>query len=203
LTAIAGLVHEGRVYIGSDSLSGNAYSKDIVTNPKLIELDGPDYGVGPILIGFTSSWRMGQLLQHKLKMPDVERGSEDPIDYLVKHFVEGVRTTLKSGGYAETENGQESGGTFLVGYGGRLFTVQSDYSVLESSYGLDSCGSGEEKVLAVLYATRGMKLAPEPRITMALEAAATFTPTVQGPFVVKSVGLSEPSEPAEPAAKAA
>lgn len=189
MTAIAGLVHEGRVYIGCDSLSSNPtyHRKDVVTNPKVFELSAPPYGSGPVLIGYTSSWRMGQLLKHKLTLPDVMH-ADDPMDYLIVHFVEAVRQTLKTGGYAEMENGVERGGTFLVGYGGRLFTVQGDYSVLESVDGFDACGSGGSQVKAVLHATREMKLKPEARITLALESAAAHNVTVQGPFTVKSVG---------------
>lgn len=188
MTAIAGLVHGGRVYIGSDSLSSNPYNKDVVTNPKVIEIGTPPYGAGPMLVGFTSSWRMGQLLQHKVTLPDVIHAT-DPLEYLVVHFVDAVRKALKDGGYAETHDGQESGGYFLVGYGGHLFTVQADYSVIESSHGFDATGSGYKEVLAVLHATRDLKRSPEDRITLALEAASTFTPSVQGPFLVKSVGI--------------
>lgn len=190
MTAIAGLVHDGRVYIGGDSFSGNGASQDTVTNPKVIEIGTPPYGLGPMLIGFTSSWRMGQLLQHKLTLPDVIHAT-DPLEYLVCHFVESVRKTLKDGGYAEVSNGQESGGYFLVGYGGRLFTIQADYSVLESTLGIDATGAGYKEVLASLYALRDSRIKPEDRITTALEAAATFNPMVQGPFLVRSAGVDK------------
>ena len=190
MTAIAGLVHEGKVYIGCDSLSGNAtyHTKRVVTNPKVFSLKAPFGSPHPgILIGYTTSWRMGQLLQHNLSVPAALDDSEDAMDYLVRQFTEAVRSTLKSGGYSEVNNNQESGGTFLVGYAGRLFTIQGDFAVIESAEGFDACGSGGDQVLAVLHATRSSRSKPEERITTALEAAAAHNMTVQGPFSVQSI----------------
>lgn len=59
MTCIIGLENKGKVYMGADSASSNGYSINVSGNPKL-------FRSGPFLIGFTSSWRMGQLLQHQL-----------------------------------------------------------------------------------------------------------------------------------------
>ena len=91
---------------------------------------------------------------------------------------------MKNGGYARKCNEEEAGGTFLVGYKGRLFAIYDDYQVAEMIDGYTSVGCGEQIANGVLYATRGQP--PDERIRMALEAAEHLSAGVRGPFIVKS-----------------
>jgi hypothetical protein len=52
VTAIVGLVHEGTVYIGGDSAGVSGYSMTVRADAKV-------FTVGPYLLGFTTSFRMG------------------------------------------------------------------------------------------------------------------------------------------------
>ena len=186
MTCIVGLVEEGNVYIGADSLASSAASKVLVRNAKIVNLKRPDTGYpSDLIIGYTSSWRMGQLLG-KLKLPKYTKG--DAFDWLSGPFVDAVRKQLKEGGWAKIENGHESGGEFLVAYDGRLFKVQSDFSVLETLQGFDACGSGEDWALGSLHASQSIRsLSSEKRVIMALTAAETFNPSVAAPFHVTSL----------------
>lgn len=52
---------------------------------------------------------------------------------------------LKQGGFSRIEDNQsEPGGRFLVGYADRLFSIQDDYRVVESTHDFNSCGCGED-----------------------------------------------------------
>jgi ATP-dependent protease HslVU (ClpYQ) peptidase subunit len=82
-------------------------------------------------------------------------------------------------------NEQESGGSFLVGYRGRLFEIQSDYQVAETTYGFAATGCGEDYLLGAMHALAAEK--PEQRILRALAAAEEFSAGVRGPFIVKSI----------------
>ena len=187
MTCIAGIVlPDGTVYIGGDAMSSSpsyhyGYS---VTNPKVFFLDKPFGGSTPLLIGITSSWRMAQIIEHGLSVP-ADRSNGDPLKYLIGSFIESVREAFKKGGFAEVQNNVEEGGTFLVGYGGRLFKVQDNYSVMESLDPIDSCGSGYKEVLAAMRVLPDVE--PEERITRALEATAAYNITVQPPFMVKKL----------------
>lgn len=174
MTCIVAIVEDGVVTMGADSLSSDVrrYDVRILKTPKLFEN-------GPFLIGYTTSWRMGQLLQYRLGI-EVRHPDTDATEFMATTFVDAVRRCLKEGGWAEKEKEQETGGTFLVGYEGHLFYVQDDYSVLESADGFDACGSGDRHALAALHATGG-KSARE-RITLALEAAERFTAYVRRPW---------------------
>ncbi len=129
--------------------------------------------------GFTSSFRMGQLLQHKLTIPVLREGA-DVHAYMTTAFVEEVRTCLKAGGYAEINNNRERGGCFIVAVKGRIFEIESDFQVAESIHPYAAVGCGEDLALGSLYSSDIAE--PEVRLTVALQAAATFSAGVREPF---------------------
>ena len=46
---------------------------------------------------------------------------------MVRDFIGVARQTMKDGGFSKNTNGEESGGTFLVGFRGRLFHIADDF----------------------------------------------------------------------------
>lgn len=176
MTCIAGLIHNGKVYIGGDSAGVAGYDLAVRADKKV-------FRNGDFAMGFTSSFRMGNLLQHTLTPP--RRHPDDDVHkFMVNEFVDAVRACLKKGGYASKENETEEGGTFLVGYEGRLFTIHSDYQVGEGLDGFAACGCGESYALGSLYTSKG---SPRARITKALETAERFSAGVRGPFHIEVV----------------
>jgi hypothetical protein len=90
---------------------------------------------------------------------------------------------MKNGGYATIKDGVEFGGTFLVGFKGRLFRIADDFQVGESEHGFDACGSGEDVALGSLFSTRLLTArSAQERLEEALRAAETFNAGVRGPF---------------------
>lgn len=172
MTCIAGVVHEGSVVIGGDSAGVGGTDITLRRDPKV-------FTNGELVIGFTWSFRMGQLLHHKLKPPPLADGA-DLYRYMVTDFVDSVREALKTGGFARAVNERESAGTFLVGVRGRLFKVESDYQVGESLDGYDACGCGEGYALGVLHITS--RIPPFQRLALALRAAAHHSSGVSAPF---------------------
>ena len=188
MTCIVGLVEDGNVLIGADSLSSNSHRKSVVVNPKIIVITRPTTGYPTdLIIGYTSSWRMGQLLR-TLSLPKMQHKTQDAFDWLSTAFVDAVRAKLKDGGWATVNNNHEAGGEFLVAFGGRLFTVQSDFSVLENLDQYAATGSGEDWAMGSLHSTSTIpSLTGEQRVRMALAAASTFNPGVAPPFHVASL----------------
>lgn len=183
MTCVAGLVHEGSVYMGADSAGVGGYDLTVRADQKVFINDG-------FLIGFTSSFRMGQLLRYSFKPPKYRPEEKDLYEFMVTDFVDAVRACLKAGGYAQIDKGEESGGHFLVGYLGRLFSVQGDYQVGESVNAYNACGCGESFALGSLFATVGET--PSERILIALRAAEEFSAGVRGPFHVLRIGGDTP-----------
>jgi ATP-dependent protease HslVU (ClpYQ) peptidase subunit len=173
MTAIVGLVHDGCVYIGGDSAGVDGYSLTVRADSKV-------FRNGLFLFGFTTSFRMGQLIRYALEPPSPEGDLEH---FMAVSFIDAVRSCLKEGGWARKENDREEGGTFLVGVAGRLFAVHEDYQVAEAADGYAAVGSGEQVALGALYATAGTEMDPGERVLVALRAAERFNAGVRGPFV--------------------
>lgn len=174
MTIISGLVDRGRVYLGGDSAGvGDGYGLSVRADQKV-------FRNGDFVMGFTTSFRMGQLLQHVFKPP--RRHPDDEVyAFMVRDFVDAVRACFKTGGYARASDGAEYGGTFLVGYAGRLFRIDDDYHVGEAADGFDACGCATDVALGSLWTSRG---APRKRLITAMEAAERYSAGVRGPFAV-------------------
>lgn len=181
MTCIVGLVHKGTVYIGGDSAGVAGYDLTVRADQKVWSKD-------LFVYGFTSSFRMGQLLRYKINVAE-KYPSQGVEEYMVDTFINAARKCLKDGGWARTDNGQERGGCFLVGFAGRLWQVESDYQVGESVDGFAAVGCGEAYALGSLYSTEGME--PNDRLNLALEAAEAFSAGVRGPFTIVSGGAKE------------
>ncbi|MFD9948780.1 hypothetical protein ACFWYW_46985 [Nonomuraea sp. NPDC059023] len=186
MTAIAGLVHDGLVILGGDSAGSAGWHLRIRADRKV-------FTNGPYVFGFTSSFRMGQLLRYALTPPEPDY--DDLPRFMVTTFVDAVRTCLKDGGHARKESERENGGTFLVGVGGRLFEVEDDYQVAEHEDGYAAIGCGAATVLGALHATAPLGMAADERLLRALEAAERFSNGVRGPFH-SVVGGARPDPPA-------
>lgn len=180
MTCIVGIVENGKVFIGGDSAGVESSRFSLV-----VRNDRKVFRNGDFVMGFTSSFRMGQLLAFGFNPPKPRTGA-DVMAYMVTDFIDAARQRMKEGGYAKVQNGEETGGAFLVGYAGRLFHIESDFQVGESTHGFDACGCGDMLALGALQATAGKSA--EERINIALSAAETFSAGVRRPFFVESIG---------------
>jgi len=174
MTCIVGLVDNGTVYMGGDSAGVEGYN---ITERK----DSKVFTNGEFIMGFTSSFRMGQLLRYKFKPP--KRSSKKGImRYMVTDFVDSVRECFTEGGYAGSDSkGREEGGRWLVGYKSRLFEIDSDYQVGEGVLKYESIGVGNEYALGSMYTSEDWD-SPEARVKTALKAACKFNGGVTKPL---------------------
>ncbi|MFC7443410.1 hypothetical protein [Laceyella putida] len=176
MTCIVGLVADNKVYLGGDCAGVSHYHLQVRRDPKVFKQ-------GPFLIGFTSSFRMGQLLRFSFVPPSPE-GREDLYQFMCTTFIDAIRDCLKQGGYTQIQSNKESAGTFLVGYQNRLFRIDSDFQVAEFSDGMDAIGSGSHVALGALFASKEKD--PRERVFQALYAAERFNAAVRGPYTILS-----------------
>lgn len=176
MTCIVAIAENDCVWMGCDSAGISGYFLTVRRDPKI-------YSVDDFLFGFTDSFRMGQLLGYKF-IPPLHIEELTIEEYMNTEFIDAVRATLKDGGYAKIDNNVERGGNFLVGYRGRIFQIEGDYQVGENILPFDAVGCGAEIALGALSTTRYLKgdMSPECRLTLALEAAESFSAGVRGPF---------------------
>lgn len=180
MTCIIGLLDKGKVYMGGDSAGVNSsLSLSVRADQKVFIKD-------KFIMGFTTSFRMGQLLRYNLELSSQPEGL-DVFEYMVTSFVEAVRKCLKDGGFAEKKDEKEKAGTFLVGYQERLFCVDEDYQIAEQLLPFNAVGCGKDLALGALFANGHLK--PEERILQALQAAEQFSAGVRRPFIIKTLGV--------------
>ena len=176
MTCIVGLVDKGTVYIGGDSAGVAGLSLSIRADEKVFQN-------GPFIMGFTTSFRMGQLLRYKFDPPQ-QTVSQNEMQYMVTNFIDAVRQCFANNGFGDKE--ATVGGNFLVGYKGKLYNIEADFQVGVPAETYDAVGCGSDLALGALYASKGKS--PEQRIKLALEAAANFSAGVSAPFLMIKQG---------------
>lgn len=176
MTAIAALVDDGKVWMGGDAAGTSGWSLQTRDDPKV-------FINGEFIIGYTSSFRMGQLLQYCFTPPTPIEGC-DGMRYMVTQFIPAVKQCLADGGWKKNEGGRDDGGTFLVGWRGGLYMVDDDFQVARMLHKFAAVGCGQDLALGSLLSTGGKE--PEYRVIMALEAAGAFSAGVRGPYTVLS-----------------
>jgi ATP-dependent protease HslVU (ClpYQ) peptidase subunit len=183
MTCVVGYVDDnGIVHLGADSAGVSGHNIRVRNDEKVFKK-------GEMIFGFTSSFRMGNILRYQLNIPDHPERLSD-MEYMNTKFIEAVRDVLKSHGYAKISNNAETGGIFLVGYKGALYFIDCDFQVGVHHERYDAVGCGEDYAIGALYAFENLKndfsecgmYDAKDKIFMALEAAEKFSAGVQGPF---------------------
>lgn len=190
MTCIIGLKSNGKIYMGCDSAAASGWDMRKTTLPKVFIRDG-------FIIGYTGSFRMGQILQYNLTIPKytpdilpLEGDYPTPLEYMVSKFIPEVRMALKENGFTAIKDNQESGGDFLVGFQGQLFKVASDFQVNQFRDDFDAIGCGAPYALGAIQGTlyaSGYSVADansEKIIQHALAVAGYFSNGVAAPYFV-------------------
>jgi ATP-dependent protease HslVU (ClpYQ) peptidase subunit len=181
VTCIVGVEYNGRVVIGGDSAGVAGWSVTVRADTKVFRNDA-------YIMGFTDSFRMGQLLRYSL-VPPMPR-TWDLDRFMATEFVAAVRDCLRDGGYARNDSGNESGGQFLVGIQGRLYRIDSDFQIGRSVDDYQAVGAGEDFARGSLHTSADQP--PDYRVRKALAAAAHHSTDVRAPFHL----VWDPEQPA-------
>ncbi len=177
MTCIVAIAEEGRVVMGGDSAGVNGWDLQIRRDPKVFKR-------GAYLMGFTSSFRMGQLLRFDGELPEPPADDDDLERFMAKVFIASVRRILFEGGFSRKENNEETGGRFLVGLRGSLVCMGPDFTVETCAEPYMAVGCGASVALGALCALRERVPDPRERATIALEAAHTWSAGVRPPFLI-------------------
>lgn len=179
MTCIVGIEYNGKVLIGGDVQGTSPNHKIVHTQPKV-------FFKKDIIIGYTTSYRFGQILENNLLDPVAPEDDEEVYRWLVTVLVPNIRETLDKNKYPE-------GGTCLIGVRGQLWSLQSDYSVLRSVLGYESIGSGCEYALGSIYTSLNNRKTRPSRysnfaeiVSTAIRTAGQFSPSVGTDSVIIS-----------------
>lgn len=182
MTCIVGLVTKDGIYVGGDSAGVAGLSIAARADQKVFINNN-------FIFGFTSSFRMGQILHHAFSPPQI-LPNEDIHKFMSTRFVDSIRDAFKAGGYMTRHNDSDQGGTFLVGYKNHLFKIEDDFQVAENIYPYNAVGCGADIALGSLYTSikskaKLDKLNSRAVVNMALNAAQEFSAGVRAPFLIE------------------
>lgn len=176
MTCIVGFTDKkGNIFMGGDSAGVGGYAIRIRSDVKVFQKEN-------MLIGYTSSFRLGQLLRFKLGIPKHEEGVSD-YEYMCTSFIDAVRTCLKDNGYTVIKNNSEEIGTFLVGYNGKIYKIEDDLQVQMTYDNYDACGCGESYAIGAVYSLN-KNLPGKIIVKKSLECAENFSAGVRRPFII-------------------
>lgn len=105
MTCIVGYIDkDSNIYMGGDRAGVGGLSLRVRDDTKV-------FTKGKFIFGYTSSFRMGQLIRFKFSPPKHHPDVED-FNYMCTDFIDKLRECLSTGGYAKENNNVETGGTF-------------------------------------------------------------------------------------------
>lgn len=173
MTAIVGLVHKGRVWMGGDSAFSNDEEVWIQRDPKVFRR-------GDVLFGVCGYARFEALLRYVVEIPRFRKGT-DVAQWCNVELAYEIRKAHINDGYShnagpfEIEDCQA-----LIGVAGALFIMESDLCFWRTLEDFSAIGSGAGPARTSLCETQ--KLQPRTRLKRALERAAKETTGVRPPF---------------------
>ena len=182
MTCIAAVTDGKTVTIGGDSAGVAGLGMQIRADEKV-------FVNGPFVMGFTSSFRMGQLLRYKFTPPAWDENDSDVHKFMCTKFVDSLRTCLADGGFRRKKDEAEYGGCFLVGYRGGIFYIDTDFQVGTLRDDFAAVGCGEDVALGAMHALPEAE--PNDRVLAGLRAAHRFSAGVRPPFEVVVGGASQ------------
>jgi len=171
VTCIAAVETDNGVWMGGDSAATEGDGLLTVTTSKVFRLPG-------YVIGYTESFRLGQLIRYRLRPP--EQRCDDPLEHLATGFVDELRKLITKGG-VKGDGPDELDGSLLVAYRGRLYSIESDLAVLAATHPYQAIGCGADLAIGSLASTSGR---PDQRIRLALATAARHSTGVAPPFTI-------------------
>lgn len=177
MTCIVAIKKDNYIYMGGDSAATdmNSGSISIRSHPKIFINKS-------CIIGFSGSFRIGQLLEYSFVPPAHPTGMSD-MEYMCTLFVNKLQSTLETHAMLSTENRHmASNQQLLVGYHGVIYEIEEDFNVGVSPHAYNSIGGGSDIAKGSLHTTEAWDISPTERITAALTAAAEYNTSVKAPF---------------------
>ncbi|WP_195966850.1 hypothetical protein [Clostridium sp. 1001283B150210_160208_E6] len=189
MTCIIGYVDKKKkkTYLGCDSLGSDGFIKIYREDKKIFK---PTKNSN-FLLGFTSSYRMGQILMYSDIFPtEKEIEYEDIVvdhKWMVTEFIPSVKKIFKDNNYGK----DDKGGNFLVAYKDKLFEIEPDFQVGESKIEYASVGCGEYHAYGSLFALKDKDVNITDKILTGLRSASYFTCGVDKPFYIMNTENDE------------
>ena len=171
MTTIVGVVKNGHVILGADSLVTSGVRKHIHSKmPKIINNNG-------YLIGGAGDVEACDILMY-MWIPPVPTIAQrkNLYKYMITEIVPSMREALEENGYKPDTSDKEAGFETLIAFDGELFSIGDDFSVLMDETGIYGVGSGSPFALGALHAGA--------TVEESLKIAENLSPYSAGPFQI-------------------
>ena len=194
MTCIIGYIDKknNKTYMGCDSCASTGNDKIIRKDKKVFKSDyNPNF-----LIGFTSSYRMGQLLMYAdVKVfpseSDLNKNNlEVNHKFMVTQIIPKIQQLFEEGGFGD----RDEGGEFLIAYKNQLYKIYSDFQVEENTLDYNSCGCGEYYAEGSLFSLQDSNKNIIDKIHTGLQSATYFSGGVDKPFYIMNTENDETLE---------
>lgn len=178
MTCIVALIHNNSVYMAGDSAAVLDMDYEIRGDKKVFKVD-------EFIIGFSDSFRLGNILKYKFTPPKITKDIEI---YMNIDFIESIKELCRDNGILKMIDNEESNvGQILVGIHGRIFNIDYDFNIgwnLDKNY---SIGCGSSYAISALQTLdiidpQYKKYSPEKRLNIALEIAEKNSLGVKPPY---------------------
>lgn len=179
MTTIVGVVKDGKVVMGADSLVTAGLRKHIHPHmPKIINNHG-------YLIGGAGDVAACDILMYIWTPPvPTAQQKKNIYKFMVTTVVPSMREALEYNGYKPDPSDKEAGFEVLLAVDGELFNISDDFSVLIDETGIYGVGSGAPFALGALHEGA--------TIERSLEIAEKLSPYTAGPFQIIKQSKSKP-----------
>jgi ATP-dependent protease HslVU (ClpYQ) peptidase subunit len=171
MTTIVGVVKNGHVIMGADSLVTAGTNKHIHPQmAKIINNNG-------YLLGGAGDVAACDIFMH-LWIPPMPNASQrkNLYKYMITDVVPSMKEALEENGYKIDKEDKDSGFEILLAVDGELFNISDDFSVLMDQTGIYGVGSGAPFAMGALHTGA--------TVERALEIAEKISPYTAGPFQI-------------------
>jgi len=183
MTVVAALLHEGKVWMGADSLSTFSDGTKLSGQEKLWirENSGESW-----LFGSAGNKLFGQMVRYEADLPS-EKPGDNLLDYLVTKWAHPFREKVADRkGLLDNDGKIRGGGEVLIGLRGQLFLMVG-FGIFPVREPFRAIGIGEGPAFGVLHFTQGSGLEPEKRLRAAVTAASELQQAVDDNCYLLSV----------------
>lgn len=187
MTCIIGLETPNAIYIAGDSAGADESGFSVTRRDGKVcrKMTGNNYD---LLLGFSHSFRYGQLLKYKWDVPKYDE-SLDFNDYLHIDFIDSIYELLNDS-YLDDKNIDNTElGSCIMSFNDRLFLIGSDLSVEQIDYNFSdfvAIGCGSDMAYGAMEALQHLE--PETRLYRSLEIVNKYNPsTIRKPFTIEKL----------------
>lgn len=175
MTCVVAYKENGKIYMGADTIGSDENMRVSHRMNKKV------WKKFDMIFGISGSYRIGQLVQYSLEIPEHDDSKND-MAYFLEDFIPSFIKCLKENEITLDE-GELKEFNMLIGYKGNIYRLESDFNIGINKECYDVIGSGEDIATGALFIlAKDKKLKPKQKIKLALDASSRYVSSVGGTY---------------------